>query len=307
MARLLGETPKYDVFLSYRVASDAQHVEKLYNLLTAQGFKVYWDKLCLEPGVDWEQGFCEGLVNSRAFIPLLSRDAINHPDKVWQNFSKLTVDSKCDNVFLEHRLAVELQGLGLIEKMFPIFLGNLDATTLEYSDYFNSGCHPLLSEVTVKSVEEKLRHHMESQALGTPIVPDRTVKSVVDAITACQGAFIVGSPDATFAAAAASIAKMLTDVPVTTQSPRGGTHVHQALKDTTNKAENIASENGTLIGKVDNIESEVGTLKNEVGALKDENRTLKGQRETALASLRCGEFASAEAVIAHMEALLQGR
>ena len=73
---------------------------------------------------------------------------------------------------------------------------------------------------------------MESQALGTPLVPDRTVKSVVDAITACQGAFIVGPADATFAAAAASIAKMLTDVPVT-QSPRGGsgTHVHQALLD----------------------------------------------------------------------------
>ena len=218
VARLVGENPLYDVFLSYRVASDTQHVEKLYNLLTTQGFKVYWDKLCLEPGVDWEQGFCEGLVSSRAFVPLLSCDAINHPDKDWQNFSKLTSDSKCDNVFLEHRLAVELQGLGLTEKIFPVFIGNLDATTSEYSHYFGSGCHPLLSEVTVKSVEEKLRHHMESQALGTPIVPDRTVKSVVDVITACQGAFIVGPADATFAAAAASIAKMLTDVPVIAMS-----------------------------------------------------------------------------------------
>ena len=179
----------------HRVASDGadtplKHVEKLYNLLTAQGFKVYWDKFCLEPGVDWEQGFCEGLVSSRAFVPLLSRDAINHPEKDWQNFSKLTADSKCNNVFLEHRLAVELQGLGLIEKLFPIFIGDLDATTLEYSDYFKSGYHPTLSEV--KSVEEKLRHHMESQALGTPLVPNRTVASVVGAITACQGAFIVG-------------------------------------------------------------------------------------------------------------------
>ena len=47
VARLVGEKPKYDVFLSYRVASDAHHVEKLHTLLTAQGFKVYWDKLCL--------------------------------------------------------------------------------------------------------------------------------------------------------------------------------------------------------------------------------------------------------------------
>ena len=54
-------------------------------------------------------------------------------------------------------------------------------------------------------MEEKLRNHMENQALGTLIVPDRTVKSVVDAITACQGAFIVRPVGATFAAAAASI------------------------------------------------------------------------------------------------------
>ena len=112
--------------------------------------------------------------------------------------------------------------MGLIEKIFPVFIGDVDRTTSEFSHYFNSGCHPTLPEVVVKSVEEKLRHHMENEALGTPIEPYRTVKSVVDAITACQGAFIVGLTDATFAAAAASIAKMLTDVTVT-QSPRDGT------------------------------------------------------------------------------------
>ena len=303
VARLVGEKPKYDVFLSYRVASDAQHVEKLYNLLTAQGFKVYWDKLCLEPGVDWEQGFCEGLVSSRAFVPLLSRDAINHPDKDWQNFSKLTADSKCDNVFLEHRLAVELQGLGLIEKMFPVFIGNLDATTSEYSHYFGSGCHPSLPDTSIKSVEEKLRHHMESQALGTPLEPNRTVKSVVDAITACQGAFIVGPADTTFAVAAASIAKMLTDVPVT-QSPRGGTHVRQTLLDTMDN-KTLVAEVSALKSEVGALKGEVGTLKSEVGTLKGENGALIGKVDGALASLRRGEFISVEAVIAHMEDLLQ--
>ena len=278
VARLVGEKPKYDVFLSYRVASDALHVEKLYNLLTAEGFKVYWDKLCLEPGVDWEQGFCEGLVSSRAFVPLLSRDAINHPDKAWQNFSKLTTDSNCDNVFLEHRLAVELHGIGMIEKMFPIFIGDLDATTSEYSHYFGSGCHPMLSEVTVKSVEDKLRHHMENQALGTPLEPDRTVKSVVGAITTCQGAFIVGPTDATFAAASASIAKMLTDVSVpVTQSPRGNTHVQKTLLD--------VKDNTTLMA---------------------ENNTLKGKVNDTLASLNSGTFESVEELIAHVQGLLMG-
>ena len=231
VARLVGDKPKYDVFLSYRVAADAHHVEKLYNLLTAQGFKVYWDKLCLLPGVNWEQGFCEGLVSSRAFVPLLSRDAINHSEKAWQNFSKLTDVSSCDNVFLEHRLAVELHGLGLIENLFPVFIGDFDATTSEYSHYFGSGCHPSLPEVTVKSVEEKLRHHMDSQALGTPIVPDRTVKSAVGCITDCQGAFIVGPTNATFAAAVDSIVKMLK-APPPGPSPRGSTTLVNSIKMT---------------------------------------------------------------------------
>ena len=138
---------------------------------------------------------------------------------------------------------------------------------------------------------------MESQALGTPIVPDRTVASVVGAITACQGAFIVGPADATFAVAAASIAKMLTDVPVT-QSPRGGNRVRQALLNT--------MDNKSLVAENSALKGEVGTLKGENGTLKGEVGTLKDQRETALASLRSGEFASVEAVIAHMEALLQG-
>ena len=152
---------------------------------------------------------------------------------------------------------------------------------------------------------------MESQALGTPIVPDRTVASVVGAVAACQGAFIVGPADVTFAAAAAKIAKMLTDVPVT-QSPRGGNHVRQTLlntmDNTTLVAEIIAlkGEVGTLKGENGTLKGEVGTLTGKVGSLEGEVGTLKDQRETVLASLRSGEFASVEAVIARMEALLQG-
>ena len=293
VARLVGEKPKYDIFLSYRVAADALHVEKLYNLLVAQGFKVYWDKLCLLPGVDWEQGFCEGLVRSRAFVPLLSRDAINHPEKDCQNFSKLTTDSKCDNVYLEHRLAMELHGLGLIEKIFPVFIGNLDASISEYSNYFGSCCHPSLSDVTVKSVEEKLRYHMESQALGTPVVPDRTVASVVGAITACQGAFIVGPANTTFADAAASIAKMLTDVSIQSpmqsplQSPKGVKNV-QTWKDT--------KDIKTLVAEISSLKNEVDTWKNEVGTLIGKVDDL----ETENSSLR-DELAMAKAMIAQLQ------
>ena len=72
---------------------------------------------------------------------------------------------------------------------------------------------------------------------------------------------------------------MLIDVPVT-QSPRGGTHVHQALKDTM-----------------------------DIKAVVTENRVLKSDfisLKASLASLASVEFSSAESVIAHVNALLQG-
>ena len=37
-----------DVFLSYRVASDRDRVEALYNQLTAAGLRVWWDQKCLK-------------------------------------------------------------------------------------------------------------------------------------------------------------------------------------------------------------------------------------------------------------------
>ena len=69
--RLVGDAPKYDVFLSYRVASDSDHVRILYEKLTAEGLTVVWDKLCLPDGVPWEEGFCDGLVQSKVHTSML--------------------------------------------------------------------------------------------------------------------------------------------------------------------------------------------------------------------------------------------
>ena len=69
--RLVGDSPKYDVFLSYRVACDADHVRILYEKLTAEGLTVFWDKLCLPDGVPWEEGFCDGLVQSKVHTCML--------------------------------------------------------------------------------------------------------------------------------------------------------------------------------------------------------------------------------------------
>jgi hypothetical protein len=39
--RLRGEEPAYDIFISYRVASDFANAEKLYNVLTDAGYRVW--------------------------------------------------------------------------------------------------------------------------------------------------------------------------------------------------------------------------------------------------------------------------
>ena len=43
-------------------------MEYLYNLLQAKRLKVWWDKVYLEDGVPWEQGFCSGLIDIKAFV-----------------------------------------------------------------------------------------------------------------------------------------------------------------------------------------------------------------------------------------------
>jgi serine/threonine protein kinase len=126
--RMIGDEPEFDIFISYRVASDASHAQILYEKLQDVGFLVWWDKMCLAPGVPWEIGFCDGLVKSKLFMPLLSRGAINHPSNARQNYMSLTASSPCDNVLLEHWLALEMKERGFTEKIFPILIGALDQT-----------------------------------------------------------------------------------------------------------------------------------------------------------------------------------
>ena len=193
-ARMQGDKAEFDIFLSYRVDSDSKHVEKLYDGLTAAGLRVWWDKKCLAAGKNWEEGFCDGLVKSAYFVCLLSRGAINNAEKSWQNFSKLEKTSKCDNVLLEWRLTLELKDRGMIEGIFPVFIGDDDGSGV-YSDYFASGCHPgSLMEDSVDMVEEKLLEHLDRQALGQPYRSgyNSAVKPTVDEVISNQGSLWEG-------------------------------------------------------------------------------------------------------------------
>ena len=135
-----------------------------------------------------------------------------------------------------------------------------------------------------------MRHHLDSQALGTPLVPDRTVKSVVEAIKAFQGAFIEGSADATFAAAAASIVKMLTPP------------VEMMVKDTPEKEAPAA----TLMRQSSASSTMVKSPRGGMYFQKALYDSLQGKLQEALNSVNEKEFSSMEDMRTSLQALLQG-
>lgn len=206
--RLPGEQAEFDVFLSYRVASDSDHVKDLYTLLSNLGLKVWWDVKCLKSGQPWEEGFCEGLANSSTFVCLLSRGAINHTELKRQNFSYLNEESSCDNVALEWRLALELKERGMLTGIFPIFIGDKSDDGV-YSDYFKSGCHPdNIPNIAVRSVDKKLNEHLNRQGLGTPYEMASSLSSITAKIQSFQGGFLRGPYEPTLKEIADQIVNM---------------------------------------------------------------------------------------------------
>mmetsp|Transcript_23305 Transcript_23305/g.39489 ORF Transcript_23305/g.39489 Transcript_23305/m.39489 type:complete len:220 (+) Transcript_23305:92-751(+) len=51
---------EYDCFISYRVSTDLDVAETIYNFLKEKNIQPFWDKKCLTPGLPWKQGFMQG-------------------------------------------------------------------------------------------------------------------------------------------------------------------------------------------------------------------------------------------------------
>jgi len=198
--RMVGQEAvgMFDAFVSYRVATDQKHAQGMFDKLTGLGCKVFLDSRCLHDGQQWQREFCEAVMSCRVFMPLISEDG-HSP------FTKLQKSSPCDNVLLELRLALELKEMGMIDAIFPVFVGDitdkqsgLDYKNRTYSKFSSwwiaSGC----PDCEVDCVEEKLAFYLNEFGLGVAMSEHRTVKQVYSTILAYQGAFIEGLGDKTF-------------------------------------------------------------------------------------------------------------
>ena len=179
------------LFLSYRVASDAPLVEALYTELQRLGLRVWWDKQCLKPGQPWEDGFCDGLFAARIFVPVLSREGL-------ASFAELSAESPCDNVLLEHVLALEMQRRGVLRAIFPVFVGDTDpADCSVHGHFFACGGLPSCGPdgTAVEAVDAKAREHL-ARKLGWRKqelrVPDRSPGGVLAQLCRHQGGFLEG-------------------------------------------------------------------------------------------------------------------
>jgi hypothetical protein len=229
--RQAGDEAEFTVYISYRSSPvtssgasprgcDQELALRLHRKLTAAGISVWLDKASLKPGEqqDEDEGRSRGLASSRIFVPLMSRQALRSATDPACNWETLRTDSPCDPLLFEYRLALELRHTGLVEKIFPIFIGDGSG------DASGDGCSPLTSTVTaaspqpasedhyekyefagpkasypqgcaeeaVASVEAKLREHMDRQGLGLPLHDSQTVPEVLREITRYQGAFVEG-------------------------------------------------------------------------------------------------------------------
>ena len=168
---------KCDVFLSYRVSTDAALVERIYDKLRARGVSVWWDRESLEKGKPFWDCILDGLRSAHVFVPIVSRGALD-------GLSALEPSSKLDGVLVEYRAVHELLqtaggavGRGAGIAVFPLLVGevktlNITTGALELKTmfrFYDALTFPTLPRVHVRSVEamidsQGLRHTTETNS-----------------------------------------------------------------------------------------------------------------------------------------------
>jgi serine/threonine protein kinase len=151
IVRLVGEAAMFDVFISYRKDTDSEHARYLRELLMAKGWRVWLDQNELPHAGTWESEMVNGIAKSKVFVTLISDGSL-------VKLRNLSPHSDVDNYFLEMQLALELKTMGLIDTVFPVFVGERVGEAVGHSLHrtyspFNFGCLENLPDIVVRYVK----------------------------------------------------------------------------------------------------------------------------------------------------------
>lgn len=153
---------QYDVFISYRVATDAETARRLKAACEQVGLKTFLDQDDIAAGADWLQTFQAAVRASRIFAPLLSRGGLRGIEAL------LPTEGQDDHCFLEYVLALEAkEELGML--LVPVAVGEVQVEesrqkVLPFDDFgFPARCPatgwPSRPDGSVRAVMEQLFRH----------------------------------------------------------------------------------------------------------------------------------------------------
>lgn len=91
-------------------------------------------------------------------------------------------------------------------QIFPLFVGELA------NGSFSKYILPAGPDISVGEVELKAQKHLNEQALGSPLVPNRTIQNVLDVFNHSNGYFLEGAQEAAFEGAADKIMQMCHEI-----------------------------------------------------------------------------------------------
>jgi len=176
----LGEVKgtEWDIFLTYRVATDSELVSRLYLALSRttvvddgveRSLRVFWYQECVEAGEEWRRGCLNALCSSQLFVPVISNQAI-------QSISTLLEDSQCDNFILENDLAIELVSMGRLSKIIPLFVG--EKVDSVYHD-FEWSVMKNAPDTAVQSIRSTALECLASDELLSSLLPRGTLSEMV--------------------------------------------------------------------------------------------------------------------------------
>eukprot|EP00301_Raphidiophrys_heterophryoidea_P008143 c13063_g1_i3.p1 GENE.c13063_g1_i3~~c13063_g1_i3.p1 ORF type:complete len:1028 (-),score=286.97 c13063_g1_i3:82-3165(-) len=172
----------YDLFLSYRVATDKLRVKVVYDCVSLlavddQGTPptVFFDSECLLTGQKWNEGFAQALANSSVFMPLISLESVESIRQKSMN--------QDDNVMLEWSLALELMRKQRVKAIIPFFLSNSIAFTeiSNLPDHVNSN----VNMACIKMLTEVCGVHLSDHDNNR--IANQTVRSVGEEMCRLQG------------------------------------------------------------------------------------------------------------------------